>query len=588
MTPRPSSRRPHTCRPRILAIAKGSTPSAPVVPSSVCQEVVQACLPSTPYMISGSTASCRIGASRPRFYASAGRPPLVIGRAAGSATDQPPTFRPTPWSPLGPTDTSFIDDDGGVFNYAEPLAASRGLVLVKLVPSTLNLQWTRHDTSTPSPSSLPSSTPSPANATSPRLPALASHAVHTYAIVTTADLDPPPRASMTTKLPCVRAGGCSPLLCVTRDGKLSVASVYPMHMTIWTQQQQQQDGGDPAPCGGVAPHPGDPAESQAAGVFILDLEDKVLEKVMDRYPSLHTNNGRIKYLPYEMDLPDFFVSRLGGLLRSDPTHHLLVPLVHDIAPSTTTTTTTYRLQLLYDDESAVHAVSSSPTHHQAGIMEVHAAAPAVGKRMWSYLRAIFFMARKGLLSNKRKLLLGVHLLMKRRPNKAVSRTVAALLSHHHGGHGSNALRRRGEYEFSCTNSPAASSGSSSKRHLAYFPCLGAVAEEDDDHRRYSGSHLESPVPLARIEYYAAASPAPSSSPEEEEEEYSCCASPALMMAGAASVRVSNYSSSEEDEGGAGGGAAVDDEAEEFIRRFYEQLRRQNTVAMLPYMQDCAA
>ncbi|KAF8648667.1 hypothetical protein HU200_064715 [Digitaria exilis] len=54
---------------------------------------------------------------------------------------------------------------------------------------------------------------------------------------------------------------------------------------------------------------------RAAGVFILDLEDKVLEKVMDRYPSLHTNNGRIKYLPYEMDLPDFFVSRLGGLCR---------------------------------------------------------------------------------------------------------------------------------------------------------------------------------------------------------------------------------------------------------------------------------
>ncbi|KAF8762468.1 hypothetical protein HU200_009434 [Digitaria exilis] len=212
-------------------------------------------------------------------------------------------------------------------------------------------------------------------------------------------------------------------------------------------------------------------------------------------------------------------------------------------------------------------------------MEVHAA-PAVGKRMWSYLRAIFFMARKGFLSNKRKLLLGVHLLMnKRRRNKqAVSRTVAALLSHHGHGH---ALRRR-EYEFSCTNSPdpAASSGSS-KRHLAYFPCLGAVAEEEDDYHRYGGSHLESPASLARIEYYAAAAAAP------EEEEYSCCASPALMMAGAASVRVSNYSS-EDDEGVAGGGAAVDDEAEEFIRRFYEQLRRQNTVAMLPYTQDCAA
>ncbi|PUZ53134.1 hypothetical protein GQ55_5G030200 [Panicum hallii var. hallii] len=226
-------------------------------------------------------------------------------------------------------------------------------------------------------------------------------------------------------------------------------------------------------------------------------------------------------------------------------------------------------------------------------MEVHAA-PAVGKRMWSYLRAVFFMARKGLLSNKRKLLLGMHLLMKRR-NKAVSRTVAALLSHHggHGHHGiSNPLRRR-DYEFSCSNSPdpAAAGFSASRRHLAYFPCLGAVAEEEDG--RYGSS---SPAPVGRIEYYAAAaaSPEPSSSglllrelaPGEPAEE-SCCASPALLGGGdgAFSVRVSNYSS--EDEGSAGG-QAVDDEAEEFIRRFYEQLRRQNTVALLPYMQESAA
>ncbi|PVH37560.1 hypothetical protein PAHAL_5G031000 [Panicum hallii] len=227
-------------------------------------------------------------------------------------------------------------------------------------------------------------------------------------------------------------------------------------------------------------------------------------------------------------------------------------------------------------------------------MEVHAA-PAVGKRMWSYLRAVFFMARKGLLSNKRKLLLGMHLLMKRR-NKAVSRTVAALLSHHggHGHHGiSNPLRRR-HYEFSCSNSPdpAAAGFSASRRHLAYFPCLGAVAEEEDG--RYGSS---SPAPVGRIEYYAAAaaSPAPSSpglllrelAPGEPAEESYCCASPALLGGGdgAFSVRVSNYSS--EDEGSAGG-QAVDDEAEEFIRRFYEQLRRQNTVALLPYMQESAA
>ncbi|XP_062230382.1 uncharacterized protein LOC133928131 [Phragmites australis] len=215
-------------------------------------------------------------------------------------------------------------------------------------------------------------------------------------------------------------------------------------------------------------------------------------------------------------------------------------------------------------------------------MEVHTA-PAVAKRMWSYLRAAFFMMRKGVLSNKRKLLVSMHLLMKRR-NKAVARTITSLLSHHghhHGAHG-NALRRR-DYEFSCSNSPGPAGSFSASRHrLAYFPCLGAVSEEE------LRADVASPAPLARIEYYAAAaSPSPSSpglllrelAPGEE-----YCTSPAPGAGAGFSVRVSNYSSEEE----GGGSEAVDDEAEEFIRRFYEQLRRQNTIALLPYLQESAA
>ncbi|KAK1669453.1 hypothetical protein QYE76_057612 [Lolium multiflorum] len=224
-------------------------------------------------------------------------------------------------------------------------------------------------------------------------------------------------------------------------------------------------------------------------------------------------------------------------------------------------------------------------------MDVHSA-PVVGKRMWSYLRAVFFMMRK----SKRKLLLGMHLLMKRR-NKAVARTVANLLSHHHGHHHGHALRRRREYEFSCSDSPDTGSFSM-RRPLAYFPCLGAEAQLEEP------LHADpATAPLRRIEYYAAASPAPSSpgalmmdeelAPGEEMECTPGRMSPLVPNAadgGGFSVRVSNFSAEEVD-GDQLGGEAVDDEAEEFIARFYDQLRRQNMVGLLPYHvqeQECAA
>ncbi|CAL4974437.1 unnamed protein product [Urochloa decumbens] len=53
-----------------------------------------------------------------------------------------PTFLPAPRSPLGHMDhrslTSFVADDDGTFNYAEPLAARRGFLLMQLVPRTFH------------------------------------------------------------------------------------------------------------------------------------------------------------------------------------------------------------------------------------------------------------------------------------------------------------------------------------------------------------------------------------------------------------------------------------------------------------------
>ncbi|KAF0925448.1 hypothetical protein E2562_016666 [Oryza meyeriana var. granulata] len=236
-------------------------------------------------------------------------------------------------------------------------------------------------------------------------------------------------------------------------------------------------------------------------------------------------------------------------------------------------------------------------------MEVHSA-PEAAKRMWGYLRAVFFMVRKGVLS-KRRLLLSMQLVMRlKRRNRAVARSVANLLSHHHGG-GGGVVRRR-EYEFSCSNSPdvvpggafsygggGGGGGIASRRRLAYFPCLGTEVEET----QFDAGETTA---LRRIEYYAAAaaSPAPSSPGlllQEElapGDECTPAHSPLLGTTGGYSVRVSNYSSEEEDgnyDRGVGAGCeAVDDEAEEFIRRFYEQLRSQNHLALLPYVPESAA
>ncbi|WVZ67519.1 hypothetical protein U9M48_016582 [Paspalum notatum var. saurae] len=140
-----------------------------------------------------------------------------------------------------------------------------------------------------------------------------------------------------TKLPVY--GGGKPFLCVRREGKLAVAFVYMSHVTVWTQQGGDEGGDGTAAAWhrtvafvipAVVPYPYQPLSSyewydfsrgamllvhRTGGVFILDLEKKVMEKVMD-CPTLPLKDGKnlIKQMPmaYEVDLVDFFVLQLGG------------------------------------------------------------------------------------------------------------------------------------------------------------------------------------------------------------------------------------------------------------------------------------
>ncbi|CAI8611935.1 unnamed protein product [Vicia faba] len=86
--------------------------------------------------------------------------------------------------------------------------------------------------------------------------------------------------------------------------------------------------------------------------------------------------------------------------------------------------------------------------------------PVISKRVWSLVRVAFFMLRKEL--SKGKLMMNLNMIL-RRHSKLAGKAIANLISHHpnHGGstsnrhsHGSHhQFTSSREYEFSCSNTP---------------------------------------------------------------------------------------------------------------------------------------
>ncbi|KAJ9132922.1 hypothetical protein P3X46_033740 [Hevea brasiliensis] len=203
-------------------------------------------------------------------------------------------------------------------------------------------------------------------------------------------------------------------------------------------------------------------------------------------------------------------------------------------------------------------------------MEVHPRVNSVlPKRLWNVLRVTFFMIRKGLVS-KRKLILDMNLMMKR--GKLLRKSLSNLLCHHHHhprnmARGSYGLQ---EYEFSCSNSPNPVFFHVPKRKHHYFPCINhpeVIEEEEDANNAALIMVPKTPEYTFNLLHHLDAS---DFAPGEKRSPF-----PSPF-----SVRVSNYSSEDENDGGING--QVDDEAEEFIRRFYEQLRLQSRMQLLQY------
>ncbi|KAM0876659.1 hypothetical protein ACQ4PT_036020 [Festuca glaucescens] len=137
-----------------------------------------------------------------------------------------------------------------------------------------------------------------------------------------------------TKLPQLRVRG-SPLLCVGRDGQLSVACAYPMHVTVWTQHGEDTAWLRTAvirlPMPTLNQNPlHQPLEKwfdfdrgsmlvlhRGSTVSILDLDKKVVEKIMDDclLPTFSHVLDQTRSVAYKMDLVKFFLLHLGGLCR---------------------------------------------------------------------------------------------------------------------------------------------------------------------------------------------------------------------------------------------------------------------------------
>ncbi|KAI5651245.1 hypothetical protein M9H77_37250 [Catharanthus roseus] len=201
--------------------------------------------------------------------------------------------------------------------------------------------------------------------------------------------------------------------------------------------------------------------------------------------------------------------------------------------------------------------------------------PIIAKKFWHMVRVVFFMLRKGI--SKGKLMIDLNMLMKRGKiagkalqnlmfhhshNWVASAAAAAASTSHRRPHGGglppDAAPVNEYYEFSCSNSPAVNFPS------FHLPFLLSKKSKHHNHNIFSSNH----APPTEEDLTAVL--------KALEMMHSETTSPALPGFGRSPmVRQLRITDSpfplkdvEED-------SHVDEAAEEFIKKFYKDLRRQN-------------
>uniref|UniRef100_A0A5B7AWL9 Avr9/Cf-9 rapidly elicited protein 146 n=1 Tax=Davidia involucrata TaxID=16924 RepID=A0A5B7AWL9_DAVIN len=194
--------------------------------------------------------------------------------------------------------------------------------------------------------------------------------------------------------------------------------------------------------------------------------------------------------------------------------------------------------------------------------------PVVARKLWSIVRVMFFMLRKGI--SRRKLMLDLNMMMKR--GKIAGKAIHNLMfHHHHNWYSTSSSNRRShdghlsftaggpphEYEFSCSNSPAFPFHLTKRsNHSHFFSCAHAPPTDDDI---VTVNAVKKVLEMLNSE----------------------AASPALPGFGRSPmVRQLRITDSPFPLRDVDGDSRVDQAAEEFIMKFYNDLREQNKMAAL--------
>lgn len=192
--------------------------------------------------------------------------------------------------------------------------------------------------------------------------------------------------------------------------------------------------------------------------------------------------------------------------------------------------------------------------------------PAAKKKLWNVLRAVVFTLRKGI--NKSKITFDLHLILKQ--SKIAGKAIANLVEFHHGSAFScqtidiaNSYISTRDYEFSCSNSPAYPFRYFNSKHRKhgqnrhYFP----KSYRYDDFSTVTAVHRV--LDILHSDQKSEASPLVPLPGFGK--------SPLVVR----QLRVTDSPFSLKDDGDS---QVVDKAAEEFIKKFYKDLRLERSLA----------